>query len=181
MPAYKSARLLRRLCGEDERMYFSLRMFTSCLSRFTYQEEESLADIITFRMGRDMVYIPLAKTYAEALQLATQVFPRLAGIDSDQICLTMNVTLRGQTLPVRISPMSWPDVRTHVVQYEILDVAVADKAIWAGIEELQATSPSARGPPPLYTASTESSRSPTSESGVRSRLTYILTVLRLLK
>jgi len=99
-----------------------------------------------------MVYVPLAVTYAEALSLAMKVFPRLAGIDSDQICFTLTVTLRGQQFPVRISPMTWQSIRAQVIQFEILDVAVADKVLWEGIKDLEA-SPSV--PPPLYSASAE--------------------------
>jgi len=141
------------------------------------QNDAPLADIITYRMGRDMVYIPLARTYSEALQLATKVFPRLSGIDSDQICLTLTVTLRGQSCPVRISPMSWSNIRTQVVQYEILDVAVADKVLWENITELEETSPSARAPPPAYHASVEPSNELRGRSA-RSSLGYLAAALQ---
>jgi len=94
-----------------------------------------------------MVYVPLAKTYMEALRLLKKVYPRLAGIDDDQICFTLTVTLRGQQFPVRISPMTWTDIREQVIQYEILDVAVSDKVLWEGIEGIAVVSPPAYSPP----------------------------------
>jgi len=126
-----------------------LQRFTTC-NAVEREDAAPRVNIITYRLGKDMVYVPLASTYSEALLMAHKVFPRLAGIDSDQLCFTLTVTLRGQQFPVRISPMTWADIRDQVIQYEILDIAVADKVLWEGIEELRATSPSAQGPPPTY-------------------------------
>jgi len=131
-------------------MQHLMKLIPSC---FIVNQDSPLADVITYRVAKDMVYVPLAQTYLEALQLALKVFPQLSGIDSDQICLTLLVTLRGQSSPVRISPMSWNEMRKQLVQYEILDVTVANKVLWSNIEELEETSPSARGPPPTYSAS----------------------------
>lgn len=110
-------------------------------------KDASPVNIITYRLGRDMVYVPLGQTYMEALQFVKKVYPRLAGIDDDQICFTLTVTLRGQQFPVRISPMTWTNIREQVIQYEILDVAVADKVLWEGVEGMQVISPPAYTPP----------------------------------
>jgi len=127
------------------------------------------AGIITYRMGRDMVYLPLARTYIEALKLASNVFPGLSGIDSACICFTLTVNLRGQSSPVRISPMSWPEIRMQVVQYEILDVHVAQTTLWKGIEELE---------PPAYAPNSQTVASNSSERRF-SRICDALPVLKL--
>jgi len=130
--------------------------------------DEPQTDIITYRMGRDMVYLPLARTYIEALKLASNVFPRLSGIDNACICFTLTVNLRGQSFPVRISPMSWPDIRMQVVQYEILDVHVAQSILWKDVKELE---------PPSYALNSETAAS--NSSGRRS--SRFIEVLQALK
>lgn len=73
-----------------------------------------------------------------------------------RISLMLTVTVRGESLSVRIGPKAWGSLRNRISQYEILDIHVSEKPWYLDIDidesvrtPTSATS-AAEDTPPVY-------------------------------
>ncbi|KAG2347542.1 hypothetical protein BDR05DRAFT_958283 [Suillus weaverae] len=116
------------------------------------------ADIITYRLNDQMMYVPLAKNFDQAVTFARSAFEGdLTGIDKSRISLSLNVMANGKQSSVCISRAAWSAITSHLVRYEIVDVHIKP--------ELEVS-----GPPPSY-------RSCSSKEGAEHSSSYLSSAL----
>jgi len=112
-------------------------------------------DIVTYRLGTEMVYVPAAPSYDAAVTHAYDVFPRkLCGVDPEDVSFAIHVSVEGETETqcVRIGQQAWSVVLGSLVRYGLVDVLVGD----ATQPTLEKQGKSRKygdllGPPPGYT------------------------------
>ncbi|THH03104.1 hypothetical protein EW145_g6528 [Phellinidium pouzarii] len=85
---------------------------------------KSSADIVTYRLDNEMVYVQPAPDFEEALNYAMTVFPQLAHVARDRIAFSVNVRVNGTLRTVRIASMAWERVLKSLSTYEIVDISV---------------------------------------------------------
>lgn len=96
------------------------------------------ADVITYRFNNQMIYVPPAESFDQAVTFARSAFENdLTGIDKSRISFSLNVLANGKQSSVGISRVAWSRIMSHLARYEIIDVHVQP--------ELKVT-----GPPPSY-------------------------------
>ncbi|KAG2754023.1 hypothetical protein P692DRAFT_20854473 [Suillus brevipes Sb2] len=104
------------------------------------------ADVITYRLNNQMMYVPPAESFDQAVTFARSAFEGdLTGIDKSRISFSLNVLANGKQSSVGISRVAWSTIMSHLARYEIIDVHIQP--------ELKVS-----GPPPSYRScgSTES-------------------------
>ncbi|KAI0256050.1 hypothetical protein BJV78DRAFT_435232 [Lactifluus subvellereus] len=91
--------------------------------------DRTLPDILTYRLGSEMVYVTLGETYEQAVDFAVEAFPALRDVDRDLICLEVSVVTRGSSSSepktVRIGKRAWPVVVAALKRFEIVELRVA--------------------------------------------------------
>ncbi|KAG1740881.1 uncharacterized protein EDB91DRAFT_1081945 [Suillus paluster] len=96
------------------------------------------ADVITYRLNNQMMYVPPAQSFDQAVTFARSAFETdLTGIDKSRISFSLNVLANGKQGSVGISSVAWPTIMSRLARYEIIDVHVQP--------ELKVS-----GPPPSY-------------------------------
>ncbi|KAI5118966.1 hypothetical protein M0805_009377 [Coniferiporia weirii] len=88
------------------------------------QPHSKPAELVTYRLDNEMVYVSPASDFDEALSYAQKVFPQLAGIARERIAFSVNVRVGGALRAVRIAPMAWERVLKSLATYEIVDLSV---------------------------------------------------------
>ncbi|KAH0831373.1 hypothetical protein J3R83DRAFT_14036 [Lanmaoa asiatica] len=78
-----------------------------------------MVDIVTYRYNGELVYVPVAPNYLEALAYARQAFPQLR--DS---ALSLSMTSGQVEGFVGISELAWPKLIQHMLRYQVIDVHV---------------------------------------------------------
>ncbi|EJD08553.1 uncharacterized protein FOMMEDRAFT_151421 [Fomitiporia mediterranea MF3/22] len=92
------------------------------------QSRKTPAELITYRLDQEMVYVQPANDFEEALNYAQSVFPQLFAVPRSRIAFAVNVRVNGILRPVRIAPMAWPRVRRSLATYEIIDISILPPA-----------------------------------------------------
>ncbi|KAN0081201.1 hypothetical protein V8E55_008825 [Tylopilus felleus] len=78
-------------------------------------------DIVTYRYSDDLVYVPLAREYNQALSHARDAFRELKGLPDASISLSLASPGHPEKL-VGISAPAWPRLIAHLTRYQIIDV-----------------------------------------------------------
>ncbi|KAG1781879.1 hypothetical protein EV702DRAFT_491318 [Suillus placidus] len=126
----------------------------------TSVKRQSLAptDVITYRFNDQMMYVPIAENFDQAVTFARSAFKGdLTGIDKSRISFSLNVIANGKQSSVGITRGAWSAVMSHLARYEIVDVHVKP--------ELEVS-----GPPPSY-------RSCSSAEGAEHSSSYLSSAL----
>ncbi|KAG2074753.1 hypothetical protein BDR04DRAFT_115582 [Suillus decipiens] len=93
-----------------------------CSSNFT-QQVSPPADVITYRFNNQMIYVPPAESFDQAVTFARSAFENdLTGIDKSRISFSLNVLANGKQSSVGISRVAWSRIMSHLARYEIIDV-----------------------------------------------------------
>ncbi|KAL5514201.1 hypothetical protein ACEPAG_2289 [Sanghuangporus baumii] len=82
------------------------------------------AELVTYTLNGEMVYVEPARDYEQALDFAQSVFPQLAEISRTRIGFLVNVRVNGALRKVRIAPMAWPRVLQSLATYEIIELFI---------------------------------------------------------
>lgn len=122
------------------------------------QQKKVPAELVTYRLDSEMVYVEPAKDIEEAINFAQGVFPQLVGVARSQIAFSVNVRVNGALKTVRIAPMAWSRVLRSLATYEIIDISLlelplATSSRFAKSESELAASVASAGddmPPPQY-------------------------------
>ncbi|EJD08445.1 uncharacterized protein FOMMEDRAFT_16806 [Fomitiporia mediterranea MF3/22] len=88
------------------------------------QSKKTPAELVTYRLDQDMVYVQPAHNFEEALNYAQSVFPQLCDVPRSRIAFAVNVRVNGVLRTVRIAPMAWPRVLRSLATYEIIDISI---------------------------------------------------------
>ncbi|KAG1860763.1 hypothetical protein F4604DRAFT_1658185 [Suillus subluteus] len=105
---------------------------------FARRQSPPPADIITYRLNNQMMYVPTAESFDQAVTFARSAFESdLTGIDKSRISFSLNVLVNGKQSSVDISHGAWSTIMSHLVRYEIVDVHIQPE-------------PRVSGPPPSY-------------------------------
>jgi len=84
-------------------------------------------DVVTYRLGEKMVYVPPAKNYEQALDFAQREFAedlRLIRRERISFSVLVNTGKNPSRRSVRIGAMAWPAVVCSLKCYEIIEVQV---------------------------------------------------------
>ncbi|KAG2347529.1 hypothetical protein BDR05DRAFT_848115, partial [Suillus weaverae] len=82
-------------------------------------------DVITYRLNNQMMYVPPAKNFDQAVTFARSAFEGdLTGIDKNRISFSLNVLANGKQNSVGISRVAWSTIMSRLAQYEIIDVHI---------------------------------------------------------
>ncbi|KAL5521761.1 hypothetical protein ACEPAF_2509 [Sanghuangporus sanghuang] len=82
------------------------------------------AELVTYSLNGEMVYVEPARDYEQALDFAQNVFPQLVEISRTRIGFLVNVRVNGALRKVRIAPMAWPRVLQSLATYEIIELSI---------------------------------------------------------
>ncbi|KAG2043726.1 hypothetical protein BDR03DRAFT_909187 [Suillus americanus] len=83
------------------------------------------ADVVTYRFNNQMMYVPPAESFDQAVTFARSAFESdLTGIDKGRISFSLNVLANGKQSSVGISKVAWSRIMSHLARYEIIDVHV---------------------------------------------------------
>jgi hypothetical protein len=90
-----------------------------------YKRRQTPADVITYRYNDQMMYVPPAESFDQAVTFARSAFESdLTGIDKSRISFSLNVLANGKQSSVGISRVAWSKMMAHLARYEIIDVHV---------------------------------------------------------
>ncbi|KAG2142285.1 uncharacterized protein EDB93DRAFT_1158353 [Suillus bovinus] len=107
----------------------------------TRRQSPAPADLVTYRFNNQMMYVPPAENFDQAVTFARSAFEGdLTGIDKSRISFSLNVLANGKQSSVGISRVAWSTTMSHLAQYEIIDVHVQPELRVPGSPE----------PPPSY-------------------------------
>ncbi|KAF8141270.1 hypothetical protein EV363DRAFT_1443253 [Boletus edulis] len=83
----------------------------------------NLTDILTYRYDRQLVYVPVAPSYNEALSHARDAFPQLKDLHDASLSLSLLAPTSGHAPNcIGISAPAWPKLVAHMSRYQIVDV-----------------------------------------------------------
>jgi len=83
-------------------------------------------DILTYRHNGQLVYVPVAPSYNEALSHARDAFPQLKDLRDASLSLSLLAPSSGHAPScIGISAPAWPTLVTHMSRYQIVDVHVS--------------------------------------------------------
>ncbi|KAG1817956.1 uncharacterized protein BJ212DRAFT_1347893 [Suillus subaureus] len=92
---------------------------------FARRQSPAPADVITYRFNNQMMYVPPAENFDQAVTFARSAFESdLTGIDKSRISFSLNVLANGKQSSVGISSVAWSKIMSHLARYEIIDVHV---------------------------------------------------------
>ncbi|KAG2153332.1 hypothetical protein DEU56DRAFT_774618 [Suillus clintonianus] len=93
--------------------------------RTSRRQSPAPADVITYRLNKQMMYVPPAESFDQAVTFARSAFERdLTGVDKNRISFSLNVLANGKQSSVGISRVAWQSVMSHMARYEIIDVHI---------------------------------------------------------
>ncbi|KAF9238330.1 hypothetical protein BU15DRAFT_62538 [Melanogaster broomeanus] len=83
-------------------------------------------DIITYRLEDEMMYVPVAPNYKQAIGYVRDAFPNLKEVKDSSITLTRiaNVMIGSQQPSVGITAAVWPRMIPHLLRYEVIDIRI---------------------------------------------------------
>ncbi|KIK81543.1 hypothetical protein PAXRUDRAFT_832774 [Paxillus rubicundulus Ve08.2h10] len=79
-------------------------------------------DIITYRHGGGMMYVPVAESYSQAIAHARNAFSPLKQLQDSAITLSLNVINGTHRQSVGITAAAWPKIILHLSRYEVIDI-----------------------------------------------------------
>ncbi|KAF9228367.1 PIN domain-like protein [Gyrodon lividus] len=79
-------------------------------------------DIVTYRFNGEMMYVPVAQDYPEALAHVRAAFPQLKKLKDSSITLSLNVITGDHRQSVGITAAAWPKMISHLSRYEVIDI-----------------------------------------------------------
>ncbi|KIJ15476.1 hypothetical protein PAXINDRAFT_114601 [Paxillus involutus ATCC 200175] len=82
-------------------------------------------DIVTYRYEGNMMYVPVAQNYPQALAFAREAFPSLKRLQDSAITLSLNVINGSHRQSVGITAAAWPKIILHLSRYEVVDIHTA--------------------------------------------------------
>ncbi|KAH0829198.1 hypothetical protein J3R83DRAFT_2747 [Lanmaoa asiatica] len=87
----------------------------------TKSHPKTPTDIVTYRYNGELVYVPVAPNYIQALSHAREAFPPLKKLRDASLSLSLTAPGHSQKF-VGISASAWPKLIAHMSRYQIIDV-----------------------------------------------------------
>ncbi|KAG8221327.1 hypothetical protein J3R82DRAFT_1495 [Butyriboletus roseoflavus] len=94
----------------------------TCSSTKSRASGKTPADIVTYRYNGELMYVPVAPNYIQALSYARSSFPQLKRLRGASLSLSLPASAHEQL--VGISALAWPKLITHMTRYQVIDVHV---------------------------------------------------------
>ncbi|KAL5504758.1 hypothetical protein ACEPAH_7421 [Sanghuangporus vaninii] len=84
------------------------------------------AELVTYRLGDEMVYVEPPQHHEQALDFAKRVFPSLADTPRSRLAFQVSVRVGSHESlsKVRIAPMAWARAMKSLATYEIIEIVI---------------------------------------------------------